>query len=240
MATDNRKKDPSFTSPRLKFQWPKLTEPDYGNEKYPKPDGQYTVNGIGRADDPAVKKFIADLTPHYEEALAAASETFKGLKVETRKKLKQVTENALFTELYDKDTEEPTGEISFKFSMTASGTRKKGPKAGQKWTRKPMIFDAKGQRMAKAPQIWSGTEGRVSFTTRPYFVPGTGAAGLSLRLEAVKILALVSEGTRSADSYGFGGEEEGYEHEEDMTTDETTTDESGNAGGGEDDGSGDF
>lgn len=244
MAKDEKPKRIVLTSPRGVFQWPKLNEPDLGTKDYPNPDGSYSVNLVLKADDPETKKFIKTLTPHYEAAMAEAKEAFKGLKVETRKKLKNVTENALFTEVYDKETEEPTGEIRFKFAMRASGEYKKdGPKKGKRWNRKPVIFDAKGNRMASPPAIWGGTEGRISFELSPYFIPGTGAAGLKLGLEAAKILSLVSAGERNADAYGLGGEEDGYEYSAEeqardaMESDESTSD---NADVTEDDGSGDF
>jgi hypothetical protein len=98
--------------------------------------------------------------------------------------------------------------------MPASGVYKKGPKEGQKWTAKPHIFDAKGTRLVNPPSIWGGTTGRLSFEMRPYFIPGTGAAGLSLRLIGAQIIDLVSGGARSAKDLGFGEVEGGYEYAE--------------------------
>ena len=71
----------------------------------------------------------------------------------------------------------------------------------------------------KVPAIWSGTTAKVSFSVGlnkegvpGYFIPGTGAAGLKLKLLAVQIIDLKSGGERSADSYGFGAEE-GYAYD---------------------------
>lgn len=215
MAT--RKKAPAFFTPRVTLLFPKLNAPDYGNDQFPKPDGEYSTNAILKADDPITKKFIGQLQPFYDEAMAWADEQFKNLKVETRKKLKSVTQNPLFGTVYDKETEEPTGEIRFKFAMKAGGLRKKDNKP---WSAKPDLFDAKGRPMLKAPDIWSGTVAKVNFEiglnkdgVPGYFVPGTGAAGLSLKLRAVQIIELVSGGQRTASSYGFG-EEDGYAHED--------------------------
>lgn len=234
MAKDQKPERVYLTSPRGVYQWPRLNAPD---TKF-KEEGEYSVSLILKADAPETKKFIETLTPHYEAALEAGREEFKKLKVETRKKLKNITENALFTEVFDKETEEPTGEIKFRFTMTASGVSKK---TGKAWKRKPKVFDAKGNYMPKPPEIWSGTEGRVNFELRPYFVPGTGACGLSLRLEAVKILKLVSEGgAADASKYGFDEEEDGYEYEADAMTSDESGDASDDDGEGDDDGSGDF
>ena len=48
----------------------------------------------------------------------------------------------------------------------------------------------------------------------PYFVEGQAVCGVSLRIEGVQVIELVSgSGGRSADAMGFG-EEEGFEADE--------------------------
>lgn len=218
-----KKKVPSFTSPKGSLKYPKLAEPDYGTKEYPCPQGRYATKLVMKADDPATKAFIEKLMPLYDEAMAEAEQKFAELKVETRKKLKAVSRNELFTTLYDKDTEEPTGEIEFNFKMDASGIANKGKDNERKWSAKPGVFDAKGKPMTKVPEIWSGSIGKVSFEARPYFINGTAAAGLSLKLKAAQIIELRQGGTRSADSYGFG-EEEGYEYDESDATEDSGAD----------------
>lgn len=208
-----KKQAPKFVTPRVILKWPKLHKIDYGTNEYPKPDGEYATKAVMQADDEDVKAFLKKLQPLYDEALATAEEEFKKLKVETRKKLGGIKPNPLFTTLYDQETEEPTGEVEMKFAMKASGTVQKGPRAGTVWNAKPDIFDARGLPMRKVPEIWSGTIGRISFEATPYFIPGTGAAGLRLKLKGVQVIDLVAAGQRSANSYGFG-EEEGYEYDE--------------------------
>lgn len=247
MAETKKKSFPTFTSPKGTFVWPRLNEVDYGTEKYPCKEGQYTVTLQLKADDPATKAFIKKLEPHWRDAIEDGKQAFAALGKAQQKKLGALTENPFFTDIYvrdanGKETDEKTGDIAFKFKMKASGTYKKGPKAGKAWTRKPDIFDAKGLRMAKAPNIWSGTTGKVSFNVSPYFVDGQGTAGLRFGLDAAQIIDLVSEGTRAASSYGFGAEE-GYAHED---IDEEKPDGRFAEGGedaadaSDDDGSGDF
>jgi hypothetical protein len=222
-----KKKNPQFITPRGPLKWPKLTAVDYGTKDYPNPKGSFSTKVVFQAADPAVKAFLAKLQPLYAQAMADAQEEFKKLKVETRKKLKNVTENPLFTTLYDKETEEPTGEIEMKFSMAASGERKDKTT----WFARPSLFDAKGNpilvfdrksgaTLKSAPDIWSGTIAKVSFEAIPYFIPGTGAAGLSLKLKGVQIIDLVSGGQRSASSFGFE-EEEGYEFDSSSASTDT-------------------
>jgi hypothetical protein len=206
---------PQFTSFKGTFKFPKLNEPDTKFDQA----GVYSVKLIGNAEDPSVQALIAKLKPMHEAAQARAKALVK--------KGKALSVNPLYNEVFDETTEEPTGEIEFNFKMSASGTYKTGPKAGQTWTRKPGLFDAKGNALKNAPSIWGGTVGKVSFEVgvdresgEPgYFVPGTGACGLSLRLLAVQIIDLVSGGQRTAAGYGFG-EEEGYAASDD-TTDES-------------------
>ena len=240
MAKEAKKTLPSFTTPRGAFVYPKLNEPDYGSKDYPKPEGEYSLKlRMSQADaDEFVNSKGKDgrsLQELYDEALREAERQFGELKVESRKKLGSVKPNDLFTIMYDQETEEPTGEVEFKFKMKASGELKKGPRAGQLWSRRPELFDARGVKMKGVvkrdtkgnivkdtagkpvyvfPNIWGGSEGKVSFAVRDYFVAGTAAAGLSLLLSAVQIIELISEGSRSADSYGFG-EEEGYGYDPD-------------------------
>jgi len=236
MATAKRVRAPSFTTPKGTFKYPKLSAVDFGSKDYPNPEGVYALDLILKAADQTTIDFVAKLQPLWEQAMQNGDAAFKALKAESRKKLGTVKQNALFTELLDPDTEEPTGEISFKFKMKASGVYKKGPSTGKTWDSRPAIFDAKGVLLVPSfrfqnredgasvtdahpkvkPEIWGGTIGKVSFDVgldandEPgYFVSGTGAAGLSLGLKAVQVIDLVSGGQRTAKDHGFGDETDG-------------------------------
>lgn len=205
---NKKPKNPEFVSPRGTFRYPKLTEPDYGTDEFPKPDGEYSVRLILSQAD--AQPMLDKLQPMLDAAIADAEAKFKELPVASRKKLKAVTVNELFQEEYDQDTEEATGNFIFKFAMKASGvTKDKKP-----WSRKPVIFDAKGKKLVNPPPVWGGTEGKVAFEVRPYFITGTGAAGLKLGLNAAQIIELVSGGGRDAEGYGFG-EEDGFAADDD-------------------------
>lgn len=213
---NKKPKNPEFVSPRGIFRYPKLNEPDYGTKEFPKPDGEYSVRLI--LTEAEAEPLVEQLQPHLDAAVAEAQEKFKELPVATRKKLKEVTVNELFQVEYDQETEEPTGNVIFKFAMKASGvTKDKKP-----WSRKPVIFDAKGKKLTKPDPIWGGTEGKVAFEVRPYFIAGTGAAGLKLGLNAVQIIELVSGGGRDAEGYGFGAED-GYEADDNEDAEDNGT-----------------
>lgn len=246
MASEKKKALPSFTTPKGVFVYPKLSAPDYGSKDYPKPDGEYSLKF--RLSQTDAEEFInrkskdgTSIQSLYEEALRDAERQFGELKVESRKKLKEVQPNALYTVIYDQETEQPTGEVEFKFKMKASGTLQKGPRAGQKWTRKPDLFDAKGRKIGAGVNIWGGTEGKIAFSVRGYFVAGTAAAGLTLMLNGAQVIDLVSEGSRSADSYGFGEEEGfGYDPDDFREEDSDKSDDDGDSSGGSSAGEDDF
>lgn len=201
------KKYPTMQSPKGAFKWPKLTAVDYGTKEYPNPEGSYNVRLV--VDNAVAAVFEAELMEAYKEAAALASVEFSELKIETRKKLEKINGkgglamNPLSAELFDKDTEEATGETEFRFKMKASGVRKDG----SRWNRKPGIFDAKGATFPKGIDIWGGTVGKIAFKAEPYFVPANGMVGLTLKIQAVQVLDLVSAGSRTASEYGFGVEE---------------------------------
>ena len=210
MADNKKQKRDTFkvVSPKATFRYPKLSEPDFGNDEYPKPNGEYSVQLLLTAEE--AKPLIDKLQPVHDKAVEDGQIGFDTLAVAQRKKLKNLTVNPLFTEEYDKETEEPTGNLIFKIKMTASGKNKK---TGKPWTRKPTLFDAKGQPMKVIPAIWGGTVGKVSFEAAPYFINGTGTAGVGFYLNAVQIIELRSGGGGDAASHGFG-EEEGFAYEE--------------------------
>jgi hypothetical protein len=199
-------------APLAVFKFPKLVEPDYGTKDYPNPEGVYTTKLIFNETDPAFIKFQEMMGEFEAKAKANAEAAFAALKKPQRDKLGGPTCNPVFVPVYD-DQDSPTGEFEVKVSMKASGVVKKGPRAGKKWSRKPALFDALGRPIKGSIEIWGGTEGIIAFSFDPegYFIPATGAFGLKLQLEAVQIVTLRSGGEQTADSYGFGAQEGGFD-----------------------------
>ena len=217
MATQ-KQKAPSFVSPKGIFRYPALTKPDFGTKEYPKVNGEYKVSLILTEEE--AQPLIEKLQPLHDAAVSEGEAKFQELKVEQRKKLKELTVTDMYTVEYDKVTEEPTGNLIFKFSTSASG---KSAKDGSSWTRKaPTLFDSKGKPLTTVSAVWGGTVGKVSFDVGSYFIGGTGVAGLKLYLTAAQILTLVSGGNQNAESFGFG-EEDGYEATEEETFPTETT-----------------
>jgi hypothetical protein len=231
----------NLVTPASRFIYPKLNDPDYGTKEFPKPDGEYSLRLRFDTTDQQVQKFLKKLDALHQAAIENAKEEFAGLKVAQRKELERkngdggLSIHPFAKPVYDEDTEEPTNEVEMKFSMKAGGKTKQG----KVWSRKPVIVDATGRVLRNPPAIWGGTLGMVSFSVSEggYFIPGTGLAGISTRLEGVQILELVSAGGRDAKSLGFGSVD-GYDglddaDEEDDNNEEDTDDEEKDMAGDE-------
>jgi hypothetical protein len=240
MAAKKNKK-PSFTTPVGEALYPRLNEPD---TKF-KDHGEYSVKLILKEED--AQKLIEKLRPLHEEAIKEAEKEFKKLKPAQKKKLKQVSVNDFYEAEYDEEENE-TGRFIFNFKTAASGISKK---TGKKWERKVPVFDSKRKAVNLSKvQIWSGTTMRIAFDVGPYFVNATGMAGITLYLNAVQIIELVNGGQRSAASYGFEEEEDGFDvaeadpasdfEDEDEGYEADDDDDDNDDAGEEDDGEEDF
>lgn len=195
------KKDP-LTSPAGRALYPKLTEPD---TKF-KPEGEYSVKLLlTEAEAAPILKLCEDMQEQaaLDEVKAQAE---KGKKIKAEK----IKRADLPVKPYeDPESGEETGEYVVTFKKKASGVSRK---TGKSWSGKVALFDAKAKPIkGDNLQIWSGSVLKVSYSPEP-FCTAIGA-GVTLRLEAVQILELVSGGQRDASGYGFGAEENGYSHE---------------------------
>lgn len=215
MATA-RPKRPTYTSPKGTFKFPSLSKPDFGNEKFPKPDGEFKTALVCPLDADT-QAFIAKLTPEYDAAIAAGKVDFAALALPIRKKLGAVKEQMFYEVEYDPETEAETGNVIFKFKTKYKIADKKDQSIRHN---KIGLFDAKGKPLAAGTLIYGGTIGKIAFQTSGYFVAGQGMAGLSLRLSAAQVIELVGPGNRSASSFGFG-EEDGYEGGPDSADNDT-------------------
>lgn len=205
--------------------WPHLNRPDEFKGKK-----SYKVNLTLSGDE------SADLIEKIEEATKAAhAETVTKLedtikngktgdaKAKAKKALAALTIGYPHSPAVDADGNE-TGDIVFKFKANAEFEDKKTGRI------KPItipLFDAKGQPTKAS--IWGGSTIRVAYALIPYYVASANTCGVSLRIEGVKVINLVSgSGGRGADSLGFGEAEEGYEAS-DMEGDESTDSETSDA-----------
>jgi hypothetical protein len=97
------------------------------------------------------------------------------------------------------DNEKETGNIIFRF----------------KTKNKPALFDSDGKPMQNV-NVFGGSQVKVSATAAPYNAAGNN--GITLYLNAVQIIELVTGGGGDSDGFGFKAEE-GYKHSGEITTD---------------------
>jgi hypothetical protein len=101
----------------------------------------------------------------------------------------------------------------WKFSFNRNTTTKRGNPVGP-----PVVQDAKGKPWPTDLLIGNGSTGKVAFTYYSWDSP-EGGKGLSLQLEAVRVLTLV-EYTAPNHAAAFGDAEEGFELPEQQPADE--------------------
>lgn len=221
---DKPKKLPVHTSPDGTARYPWLNRPD---TKW-KTEGEYKVDLIIPADE--AEELIALIDAAAPEAEAEAKAKYAKLTPPKKKKAEYAANSAIlpYEEEYD-DEEKPTGNLIFKFKSKASGVTKDG----KQWERQVRLFDAKG-KPSKA-NIYAGSTLSVAFQINPWCNPKL-AYGVSLRMEAVQIIDLVTGSGGNAGSFGFGERDDGYvaDEEEDATTTESDDDESDDDDGEED------
>jgi len=205
-----RGKLPLYTTPKGRLLFPKLIVPDTKFDK----DGRLGTGLL--LDSTNAEKLIEVLAPGHKQAVEdaeiARNDKLASLRPHEQKKVKPIEVNPFFQEDLDKETGEPTGDTLFRFSVKAKGVARKQGKE-EVFQRRIVLFDAKGKPIKGGLEIWSGTVGRVTFVAVPYYVPATGACGLSMRPVAVQVIDLVAKGAgKSASHYGFEAEEGGFEH----------------------------
>tara|TARA_R100001129_G_scaffold186626_1_gene179308 strand:- start:2029 stop:2520 length:492 start_codon:yes stop_codon:yes gene_type:complete len=105
--------------------------------------------------------------------------------------------NKPYTREYD-DNGVETGNIEFKFKMTAKYTTRDG----EVRERKPTIVDTKRNTVNEI--VGSGSKLKVAFNARPYYMPSANAYGVSCFLSAVQVIEL-----KGVDVSDFA-EEEGF------------------------------
>lgn len=199
MSEPRAKKLKAQLTPKGAFKFPALHAPDtYKGET------KYKTGLVMDPNDPDVQAFIEKLErirdQHVEKVKQALiDEGKKGLAKKV--KVREVVKDEL-----DKEGEE-TGMVYIDANMKSEY---KDRKTGEIKQLRPKFFDASGQKIKKAPEIWGGTVGRLGVDLMPTLRVVDGAWGVGFFLDAVFIIDLKGPGARSADSYGFKPEEGGY------------------------------
>ena len=190
-----------ITSPKGRASYPYLTKPD---TQY-NPDGDYKVNLIVPSTEAQAlcDKLDALAEVAFKEAVAKA-------KPQDKKTIKKYVP---YIPEYDSEGNE-TDNIIFKFKLNALG---KDKKTGKTWKNEVKLFDAAGNLIKGDIAIYGGTILKVNATINDIYVASSKDAGVSMRMNAVQIIKLVSGGgSDNASDYGFG-EEEGFTAEQQET-----------------------
>lgn len=194
MAKSN---NPRFTSPAGTAVWPKLNEPDTKFDA----DGVYHTKLAFDADDSSAAALVAKLEKVRDDFFDATVQRLidekKAGKAKNLKKLEVVKAEV------DDETGDETGRIILVAKLKSKGSSKDG----KTWTNKLDYFNAKGVQLKNPPRIGSGSKLKLNFEAKPYLRETDGVVGVSLRLNGVQILTLVSGGARTAADYGFGEED---------------------------------
>jgi len=180
-------KGTKVTSPKGTALWAKLDKPDREyNAK-----GQYSVDLVCDPEAPGVPEFIKKLEALRDTALQQANEG--------KPKPKQYKPREVFKEEYTKDGDE-TGNIIFKFKMNNVDDRRPG--------QNKVILVGPKASAGEIPmvQIGNGSTIRCVAFANPYAMASDKTIGVSLILEKVQLLELVS----------FGGDDELEDEDTDL------------------------
>jgi hypothetical protein len=191
------KKIERMTTPIGVAKYPRLVVP---NTKF-NPDGEYQVTLIISVDEAA--ELMSQLDQKAQEAYDEAVQDLKDKKKHAD--ANKVIKNEPYSIAVDEEGNE-TGDVEFKFRMKAKIT-----KDDKVYTFAPKLYNKNAEEIKDKEGLFvgSGSTMRVNFSTSPYYVAGTRSAGVSLKLNAVQLIDIVSGG--DATSFGFsdlGGNEE--------------------------------
>lgn len=256
MAKDKKPSNPKLMAPRGPMVFPKLNAADTKFDAA----GSFGTKVRYDLSDPAVTAFIAKLQPMHDAAVARATELFAAMPVQARKAhaakgVKGPVPNPLYTELFDEQTEEATGQVEFNFKAPASGKAKSGKNMGKTYIRRPTIVDSKGKVIVRGtdfswlheikpgpatlantvfkklgPAIWGGSEGKYSLEIGTFEdgLPGyfvPSTAACGLSLR-LRGVQLLTLVQGGSDDMGFGEEDGGYEGSDDDTQSDESADSS--------------
>jgi hypothetical protein len=194
-----REKLERLTSPAGIAQYPRLNKPDeYKGKK------SYKSNLILDPEDEGVQEFLDRVKDVAEASMASAVAELKKGDGKKKAKAKKVELFLPYEPEYD-DNGDETGKVIVKARKNAEFE-----KDGEVVQTKVHIFDSNGVIVKKPPIVWGGSTLKLAVDLFPFYNPSADQAGVSLRLQGAQIIELVTGGSASAASMGFGSVEGGY------------------------------
>jgi len=199
-------KKQKYTTPAGIAVYPHLNKPDTRafKGKAVKPAWKVKLRLIGGEAEDFKEKIDSMVEVAYQEAVDEA-------KPKDKKKIERAYP---YEEEYG-DDDEPTGALIFNFKQNAVIPGRDG--APDTPVTIPLFNCATPAKLVMGAKVGGGSTIRVSFTSRNYMMSSSMKAGITLDLAAVKIIDLVEFGVGTADSYGFGEEDEGFDSEPEET-----------------------
>ena len=216
-----------ISTPEGTASYPHLNTPDakFGKENY-------NVKLRLPADDPETLAFLAKVGKYAEkgrkhlleqetEVLGTLNGSSSNPKTQKAYKAQEALVEILsdihtfkvpYSDEFDPETDEPTGNILVAVKSNASF---KSRKTGEVISLAPKFYDSAAQMIQESakPQIKGGSRICLNITLVPYAMATTANAGLSARINGVQVIKLSGGGGDSGDS-GFGAKEGGYSQEE--------------------------
>lgn len=185
---------PKYNTPIGTARYPHLNTPDTRFDD----DGVYKCDHIAPADSEETQQLI-------ERLEGIVDKTFEE---ELDAKQKKQFQKAPVCEVELDEAGDETGNVIFKTKLNAIGRNKK---TGEEWENKPKLFDSQGNPLPETVEIWSGSKIIIAGSVRPYVVAATKKVGVTLRCNGVQVIELVTRGGATADSFGFGKYDDGYQ-----------------------------
>ena len=212
---EKRKERPQLTTPPARAVWPKLNEPDY---KFKKETGEYTVQLAFDPASPEHAAFLEKVEAAYQHCLYTAREELwpeiianPKIKAKMLKEKKSIDPEEFPSPVQD-EMDRDGGDTGFKlvrFKMNAAGEDKK---TGDKYARRPTLFDAFKRPIPHASvKIGGGSVLRVNFDYGPFATPL--GIGMAPGLRAVQVIELKQYSGKTADACGFDAVEDGFSGE---------------------------
>lgn len=204
---NTKKKAVRYITAKGIAQYPWIFEPDTKFDA----DGQFHIQLVVPKED--AKEMIKRLSDMLDE-FKAQTEKEKGKKVGKM-------------DFFD---ETPEGDaVQFKFKQRHVLRRKDGSSVEVNIP----VFDSRGGCVTADSKMGTGSTVKICYSPLPYYNAVTKSVGLSLRLVAVQVLALVQYSAGAAEGFGFSTDFEGYvndskvkDEDEDGEEDEDTESES--------------
>lgn len=199
MADPQTKKLKAQLTPKGYLKFPKLNTPD----TY-KGDTKYKTGLVLDPNEPDVQAFITKLEKIRDEHIEKVKQA---LIADGKPGLaKKVASREVVKDELDREGNE-TGMVVINAAMKAEY---KDRQSSEMKKLNPKFFDAKGQRIKRAPEIWGGTVARLGVDLMPTCREADKAWGVGFFLDAVFIIELKGPGAVNASAYGFEAEEGGY------------------------------